>query len=72
MGQKYSIVTSRATKHSRGRVVSMLRPKHRRAMFTMRLFGEKLLSTLPWVREPKLRKPARPRRRHAAQEMLVE
>jgi hypothetical protein len=64
-------ITSLQTKASRGRVVSMFSPKQKRAMFTMVLSEGKLLRTFPWVREPKVRKPARAMRRQATMEMVV-
>lgn len=70
--KKYSVMTSRQTKASRGRVVNMLRPKHRRAMFTMMLSVGKLLSTLPCVKRPKVRKPDSAIIRQATMEMKVE
>jgi hypothetical protein len=49
----------------------MLRPKQRRAKLTIVLSVGKLFRTFPWVREPKVRKPARAMRRQATMEMLV-
>jgi hypothetical protein len=49
----------------------MLRPKQKRAMFTMVLEVEKLLRTLPWVLEPKVMKPARAMVRQARRETAV-
>ena len=40
-------------------------------MLTMTLSRGKLLRTLPWVKEPKVRKPARAMRRQASMDMLV-
>jgi hypothetical protein len=64
-------MTSLQTKASKGRVVSMFRPKQNRAMLTIMLSDGKLLRTFPCVREPKVRKPARAMRRQATMEMLV-
>ncbi len=64
-------MTSRQTKASSGRVVSIFKPKQRRAMLTMVLSAGKLLRTLPWVREPKVRKPARAMSMQASMEMVV-
>lgn len=50
----------------------MFSPKQNRAMLTGMLLEGKLLSTLPSVREPKVRKPERAIRRQATMEMLVE
>ena len=49
----------------------MLSPKQKRAMFTMMLSVGKLFRTLPWVREPKVRNPARAMRRQASMEIVV-
>lgn len=80
-------MTSRQTNASRGKVLSILRPKqldlisgavgkkestYKRAILTMTLSDGKLLSTLPWVRSPKERNPARAIARQAAMEMDVE
>lgn len=64
-------MTSLQTKASRGSVVSILSPKQKRAMFTMVFELGKLLRTLPWVLEPKVRKPARAIRRQARREINV-
>lgn len=64
-------MTSRQTKASRGRVVSMLRPKHRRARLTIGLVRGKLLRMLALVREVKVRKPARARSAQKRREMVV-
>lgn len=47
-----------ATKHSRGRVVNMLKPNRSRATLTMRLSRGKLFKMLPCVLSPKVRNPA--------------
>ena len=80
-------MTSRQTNASRGKVLSILRPKqlysvsgvlrktestYKRAMFTMILSVGKLFSTLPWVLSPKERNPARAIARQATMEMDVE
>lgn len=41
-------------------------------MLTIVLLVGKLLRTLPWVREPKVRKPARAMRRQASIEIPVD
>jgi hypothetical protein len=64
-------ITSLQTNASRGRVVSIFKPKHSRAMLTMVLSVGKLLRTFPWVKEPKVRKPARAMRRQAIIEIPV-
>lgn len=69
-GPKKFTITSRQTKASRGRVVSMFSPKQKRATLTRAEEG-KLLSTLPSVREPKVRKPERAMARQAKKEMMV-
>jgi hypothetical protein len=56
---------------SRGSVVSMFSPKHRRAIFTIVLSPGKLLSTFPSVNEPNVKKPASAMRRQASIEMPV-
>ncbi len=51
--------------------MSMLRPKQKRAMFTMVFEDEKLLRTLPCVFEPKVMKPESAMTRHATRDMPV-
>jgi hypothetical protein len=65
------MITSRHTKASSGKVVSMFKPKQRRAMLTMTLSGEKLLRTFLVVREEKVKKPERASVRQAMREMKV-
>lgn len=71
-GHQYVIMTSRQTNASSGIVVSMFRPKHRRAMLTMMLSEGKLLRTLPSVLSPKVTKPASAMIRHASIDTPVE
>lgn len=71
LSKKKLCMTSRQTKASSGRVVNMFRPKHRRATLTKVLSEGKLFRTLPSVKEPKVRKPARAMSRQATSEMDV-
>lgn len=64
-------MTSLQTKASSGRVVSMFKPKQKRAILTIVLVVGKLLRTFPCVLEPKVMKPARAIARHAMRETLV-
>ena len=49
----------------------MLSPKQKRATLIMVFEIGKLLSMLPWALDPKVRKPARPKRRQAKRETKV-